>query len=194
VVVGFFAARWALDGGGGEPGIRSGGSGSYFVSASLSEAVAMSDGVVVARVLGEPQENTVESGPLTSEQEDVLVSVERYLKGSGPDTLTITQTVGYMGTFRDGSQDRAAAEGAAELVKGHTYVLFLRRGTPGHWVPFGELAGFEVRGQDLLATGEISPADYGLSSLDNLIQEVGVMVAKEAEPGPLSPPDNSAAD
>lgn len=183
---GFFAVRWAISSE--APSGQSGSSSTRVGLRSLSDAVSSSSYVVLVRVADEdPIERTIGSGRYTALQEDVQVEVVQYLKGAGERTLTVTQSVEYTTITADERQIVSEADGSTSLVRGKTYLLFLRDGTPGHWIPVGEPVGFEVDGQSLIATGRISPADWGLSGLDDLIEQVAALDSSNIAQDSITP-------
>jgi hypothetical protein len=145
-----------------------------FGAHSLAQAVYLSPHVVVARVVGDPVQRDIDIASDTHVQEDVTLSVESYLKGTGEALITFTQPVEDIITHFDGTVSTYPRGGRVEMTDGTRFVLFLRQGTPGHWIRFGKPAGFEIDGETLLPVGAgdvVRPADWNLSTIGDLLEE-----------------------
>jgi len=191
-VGGFFGVRWAM-GGGGHP--QGGGSsvndGSIGRFASFKNAVLGSRAVIVAQITGDPVERPYTSGSVTVLQEDYSATIQQYLKGKGATAITFTEPKQYTSVFPNGDRVTSPAEIYGRLQNGHRYVLFLAKTLNGPWV-LGVPVGFEIMSSGALQAIDegsftTSPKPWGLSTIDDLKQQVASIIASSSGATPPSP-------
>ncbi len=138
--------------------LRTVSEGMYISSGSLDDLVANSTTIVIGTIpSSEPNTLSVDSqvsdasGPITNVQavgSGYNVEVERYLKGSGGNTIPVVQFYGI--DYTDQGQIKQARDNDADLLlsKGSRYLLFLRenRSHSGYWIGTAEPYKFLLKG------------------------------------------------
>lgn len=116
------------------------GTGSYIVDASLKESIAHSEIIVIGEVIGvgemfnshrDVQDQTKPARDTFGVGQEYVLQVQRYLKGSGPDVLTIVQTEGAVwsppeSVTQTDIERARAAQGVPQFEKGKLYLLLLK--------------------------------------------------------------------
>jgi hypothetical protein len=178
IPVGFVLIRWVLT----TAGIDDKGHVDVAGWESLEHAVSSSELVVVGKAVSESRERIVKNeGPTDTIVKDVTFEIDQFPKGSGPSTITVTQTYGSREKHRLWPDRRTRYDSYVSLTKSRSYVLFLRAATiPGRWFSPAYPIGFAIDGSEVSAAGKVPPSGWESSDLGDLIEAVQSIAAAEA--------------
>ena len=150
---------------------------------SVAGAMGKKDVIVVVRPTSSPHST---SSSLGTHLRQVNVRVDRYVYGSGPAEVTVSQA-DMCGSSRDPDY--------VELEKSHQYVLFLTEQTPGIWGPYAVPIGFSVDKKGNLSSVKSSnpaydnydPHRWGIETTDDMAGKVAFYRAHTPTPAPRIP-------
>jgi hypothetical protein len=167
---------------------------------SFEGLVLVSQAVIVTELAGAPVEREFPAGGATTTtiHEDYTATVEEYLKGTGPPTITFSEPKRYRVVLPSGDAVDSPACAYGQLQMGHKYVLFLDRIPGGPWVLTVPM-GFEITNSGALQSIDqggytVTPGSWDIPALDDFKAQLRDILARTATPEPDETPTSAAPD